>query len=98
MNPIVCPYVLAARRRKSWKVRPALQEADVAIIGCGPVGATAANLLGMYGINTLVFERETIPYHLPRAAHFDHEIMRVFQYIDLLAEIAPVTRSIGPMQ
>jgi 3-(3-hydroxy-phenyl)propionate hydroxylase len=75
-----------------------MQEADVAIIGYGPVGATAANLLGMYGINTLVFERETIPYHLPRAAHFDDETMRVFQYIDLLDEIATVTRSIGPMQ
>lgn len=75
-----------------------MQEADVAIIGYGPVGATAANLLGMYGINTLVFERETIPYHLPRAAHFDDEIMRVFQSIALLDEIATVTRSIGPMQ
>ena len=75
-----------------------MQEAEVAIIGYGPVGASAANLLGMYGCKTLVFERETVLYHLPRAAHFDDQIMRVFQSIDLHNEIAAVTRSIGPMQ
>ena len=79
-------------------MRQALQEADVAIIGYGPVGATAANLLGMYGLKTLVFERETIPYHLPRAAHFDDQIMRIFQSLDLVDDIAAVTRSIEPMQ
>jgi 3-(3-hydroxy-phenyl)propionate hydroxylase len=87
-----------SQRQKSWKVRQALQEADVAVIGYGPVGATAANLLGMYGLKTLVFERETIPYHLPRAAHFDDQIMRIFQSLGLVDEIAAVTRSIEPMQ
>jgi 3-(3-hydroxy-phenyl)propionate hydroxylase len=75
-----------------------MQEADVAVIGYGPVGATVANLLGMYRIKTLVFERETTLYHLPRAAHFDGQTMRIFQSLDLHNEIAAVTRSIGPMQ
>lgn len=75
-----------------------MQEAEVAIIGYGPVGATAANLLGMCGIKTLVFERETTHYPLPRAIHFDDHIMRIFQSVDLHNEMAAVTRSIGTMQ
>ena len=37
-------------------------EADVAIVGYGPVGATLANLLGQSGISTLVLEREEAAY------------------------------------
>ena len=54
---------------------------DVAIVGLGPVGATLANLLGQAGISTLVLEREAAAYHLPRAVHFDDEVMRIFQAI-----------------
>lgn len=52
---------------------------DVAIIGCGPVGAFAANLLGKSGLSVLVIEKEANPYPLPRAVHLDHEMMRLFQ-------------------
>lgn len=52
---------------------------DVAIIGCGPVGALAANLLGKAGLSVLVVERESDPHPLPRAVHLDHEMMRLFQ-------------------
>lgn len=52
---------------------------DVAIIGCGPVGALAANLLGKAGLRTLVIEKEANPFPLPRAVHLDHEMMRLFQ-------------------
>ena len=52
---------------------------DVAVIGYGPTGATLANLLGQYGISVVVIEREADIYDLPRAVHFDDEIMRVFQ-------------------
>lgn len=52
---------------------------DVAIIGCGPVGAFAANLLGKSGTSVLVIEQEAHPYPLPRAVHLDHEMMRLFQ-------------------
>jgi 3-(3-hydroxy-phenyl)propionate hydroxylase len=64
-----------------------MHETDVAIIGCGPVGAMLANLLGMQGIATLVFEREAAIYNLPRAVHFDDEIMRLFQTADLATEM-----------
>lgn len=61
---------------------------DVAIIGLGPVGATLANLLGIAGVNTVVFEREAETYHLPRAVHFDDEVMRIFQALGLSDEIS----------
>ncbi|WP_029005265.1 bifunctional 3-(3-hydroxy-phenyl)propionate/3-hydroxycinnamic acid hydroxylase [Azorhizobium doebereinerae] len=68
------------------------EQFDIVIVGLGPVGATLANLLGMQGLSTLVLERETEAYHLPRAVHFDDEVMRVFQTIGLAEAIAPSTR------
>ncbi len=64
---------------------------DVAIIGYGPVGATLANMLGAAGLDVVVLEREAAAYHLPRAVHFDDEVMRVFQGIGLAGAIAPLT-------
>ena len=65
-------------------------KADVVVIGCGPVGAMLANLLGMQGISTLVLEREASIYHLPRACHFDDEVMRMFQTVGLSDAMAPL--------
>jgi len=62
---------------------------DVAIIGLGPVGATLANILGKAGLAVLVLEREAAAYHLPRAVHFDDEVMRVFQSIGLADTLLP---------
>jgi 3-(3-hydroxy-phenyl)propionate hydroxylase len=72
--------------------QPAGFDADVVIVGYGPVGATLANLLGLRGIRTLVLEREANTYHLPRAVHFDDEVMRVFETTGLAAAIAPDLR------
>src|SRR4029077_12563570 len=58
-------------------------KADVVIIGYGPVGAILANLLGLQGISTLVLERAAEIYDLPRAVHFDDEVMRLLQTVDL---------------
>ena len=65
---------------------------DVAIIGLGPTGAVLANLLGQLGVDAVVIEREPEPVAEPRAAHFDGEIMRVFQTIGLQAEIEAQSR------
>lgn len=61
----------------------------VAIIGCGPVGALAANLVAAAGFRTLVVDREVEPHPLPRAVHLDHEMMRLFQSAGLIDTIRP---------
>lgn len=70
---------------------------DVAICGFGPVGEVLANLLGRDGFRVVVFDREGSVYHLPRAAHLDHEIMRIFQSVDLAEEILPATTGVRGM-
>ena len=64
---------------------------DVLIIGLGPVGATLANILGAFGIETLVVERQPEAYRLPRAVSMDDETMRVFQSIGLSDEVERIT-------
>ena len=53
----------------------------------GPTGATLANLLANRGVSVSIFEKQNQPYALPRAVHFDGEVMRVFQSIGLSSEI-----------
>ena len=65
---------------------------DVAIIGCGPAGALLANLLGQHGLSVLVLEREAEIYPLPRAIHFDGEVMRVFETAGLRREVEAISR------
>ena len=65
---------------------------DVAILGYGPVGALLANLLGQAGLTVAVYERETAIHPLPRAVHFDGEVMRIFQSAGLAEHIALATR------
>jgi len=67
-------------------------DVDVLISGLGPVGATLANLLGQQGLRVLAVERDTAVYPLPRAAHFDAEIMRVWQGLGLLEQVMKVSR------
>jgi 3-(3-hydroxy-phenyl)propionate hydroxylase len=62
---------------------------DVAIVGFGPAGALVANFLGRQGHRVLVLEKETDIYPLPRAIHFDAEIMRIYQAAGLAEQIAP---------
>ncbi len=65
---------------------------DVAIIGYGPVGATLAALLGQDGLKVLVIEKEQDIYPLPRAIHFDGEVMRTFQKLGLKQEVLKISR------
>lgn len=65
-------------------------QTEAAIIGCGPVGAMLANLLGLQGVRTLVLEREAAIYTLPRAVHFDDEVMRLFQTVGLADAMVPL--------
>lgn len=56
---------------------------DVAIVGYGPVGATAANLLGQMGRTVVVIERDPDIYFRARAISTDEEVLRIWQQIGL---------------
>jgi 3-(3-hydroxy-phenyl)propionate hydroxylase len=59
----------------------------VVIVGAGPVGLAAANLLGIAGIETLVIERRAEVYEFPRAIALDDEGLRVCQSLGLMNEV-----------
>ena len=54
-------------------------DCDVLITGGGPTGVTLAVLLARRGVSVIVAEKEGDIYPLPRAAHIDHEGMRILQ-------------------
>ena len=56
---------------------------DAAIIGYGPTGATAANLLGRLGLSVVVIERDPDVYSRARAISTDEEVMRIWQSVGL---------------
>ena len=56
---------------------------DVAVIGYGPTGATAANLLGQLGLSVVVIERDPDVYGRARAISTDEEVMRIWQSVGL---------------
>ncbi|HUH80559.1 MAG TPA: bifunctional 3-(3-hydroxy-phenyl)propionate/3-hydroxycinnamic acid hydroxylase [Solirubrobacteraceae bacterium] len=66
-------------------------EYDVAIVGYGPVGQTAAILLGRLGYRVAAFERWPQLYPRPRAVHYDDEVARVFQRLCIAEQLAPIT-------
>lgn len=71
---------------------------DVAIIGCGPTGVVAACLLGQTGLSVYVCDRSTEVYDKPRALALDHEIMRIFQQLDVVDEIEPWVEPFTPSE
>ena len=76
-------------------------DCDVAIIGYGPVGATAAALLGGQGLTVAVVERMAGVYDKPRAITADHGVMRCMQFAGIGTELGahvrphPGTRYLG---
>ncbi|MDQ0610874.1 3-(3-hydroxy-phenyl)propionate hydroxylase [Variovorax sp. W1I1] len=65
---------------------------DVAIVGLGPTGATLANLLGAAGLSVVVLEREAGVFPLPRAIHFDGEVLRILQGAGLREQALAIAR------
>jgi len=68
-----------------------MREFDITIVGLGPAGGTLSNLLAMHGFSILILDREKSFYPLPRAVHFDDEIMRVFQTIGITKDFLKYT-------
>lgn len=65
---------------------------DVVIVGGGPVGLTAASLLGISGRRVALVERYDDVYPLPRAVRLDGEVMRTFQAIEIIDRISDELR------
>lgn len=66
---------------------------DVLVIGGGPTGVALALVARRHGASVLICEKEADIYPLPRAAHIDHEIMRIYQQAGAAAPIAATCRT-----
>lgn len=65
----------------SRQVQPALpSHVDVLVVGCGPVGATVANLLARDGVRVLAIDKATEIFMAPRAIALDNEALRILQF------------------
>ena len=67
-------------------------DCDVLVAGGGPTGATLAILLAQRGVKVIVAEKEADIYPLPRAAHIDHECMRILQEAGVADEVIATSR------
>ncbi len=72
-------------------------DVDVLLIGLGPVGAAAANLLGRYGVRTLAIDKAAEVFTMPRAIVLDNEALRILQLAGL-EEGAFATHAIAKVQ
>jgi 3-(3-hydroxy-phenyl)propionate hydroxylase len=65
---------------------------DLTIVGCGPVGAVAANLAANAGLSVVVVDRADAIFELPRAIHLDGHVMRILQQAGLADAVSEHTR------
>ncbi|WP_168213065.1 MULTISPECIES: FAD-dependent monooxygenase [unclassified Bradyrhizobium] len=69
---------------------------DVLVVGAGPVGLTAANLLGSWGVSCLLVEQKFATSDMPKAIAIDDEYMRILDALDLVNDIRPhISRPFG---
>lgn len=66
-------------------------DADVVVIGGGPVGTTALAHLGRAGLTAIGFEQERAMWPTARAVHFDGETMRSLQRLGVANEVRDMT-------
>ncbi|WPB94292.1 bifunctional 3-(3-hydroxy-phenyl)propionate/3-hydroxycinnamic acid hydroxylase MhpA [Streptomyces malaysiensis] len=66
---------------------------DVVIVGMGPVGSAAAIFADRAGLRVCAIDKAPDVFPLPRATHFDAEIMRLFHSAGLSEVIDPVVRT-----
>ena len=62
-------------------------DADVVVVGCGPVGVMASLRLAQRGLRVIAVDKTPDIYPLPRAIGMDDEIQRVFQNAGLIEQL-----------
>ena len=67
-------------------------DCDLLIVGGGPTGVTLGLLAAQNGLKVIICEKEEDIYPLPRAAHVDHEVMRIFQSVGAAEAIMETSR------
>lgn len=68
-------------------------DCDVLVIGGGPTGVALACPLARRGVSVIVAEKEAGIFPLPRAAHIDHEGMRILQEAGAAEAVMTTSRS-----
>lgn len=71
--------------------RDGVREADVTIVGAGPVGLSIANLLGLRGVRVNVVEALPELINYPRGVGIDDESLRSIQTMGLIDSVLPHT-------
>lgn len=67
-------------------------DCDLLVVGLGPVGDVLAGLARQRGLSVIAMDRASDIHPLPRAAVFDHEIMRIFQALGTAESVLPYCR------
>ncbi|MFN4282021.1 MAG: bifunctional 3-(3-hydroxy-phenyl)propionate/3-hydroxycinnamic acid hydroxylase [Alphaproteobacteria bacterium] len=67
---------------------PQTLAAPALVVGAGPTGLTLANLLGRYGVETILIEQHETTVQEPRAVSIDDESLRTMQAAGLIDEVA----------
>ena len=69
-----------------------MPEADLVIVGCGPVGAMAALRARQHGLSVIALDRESEVYPWLRAVGMDDEIQRLFALQAFSMDCDPAVR------
>lgn len=66
---------------------PSCNIIDVAVVGAGPAGLTAAIQLAQLGVDVTVFERRSTTSHLPRAHLLNQRTMEIFETMGVADDV-----------
>ena len=61
---------------------------QVLIVGAGPTGLIAANILGLAGVRAIVIERNTSTSEIPKGIYIDDEFFRTLDMVGLGDEVS----------
>lgn len=68
-----------------------MNDPSVVVLGAGPTGVTAAILLALRGVRTLVLDRWPDVYPQPRAVHLDDEVHRILASLGVADDFARIS-------